>query len=486
MVPAGALRVGLYERPVTVSATLPSGLLVLVIRAVLTQGRGTLATGSPYRVPIPAGAVLGSKVTQPPTSNNAPSASSPSSPTTLLSSPSPGACPSGDTGEFPHCEPPAPSRDKGSTLAPGGTLTEGDYLESNGGKYKLIMQSDGNLVLYQEGTALWSSSTAGNPGSYAIMQGEGNLVLYDGTTSIWNSSTWGFSGAYLVLQSEGNLVMYQDGHPVWDWASGYLGDEPNQWTLEPGAYLLSPNHEYELVMQSSDGNLVLYHDGQALWSSGTAGEPGSYAVMQSDGNFVIYKPQGGPWSTGTAGHPGAFLRVQNDDNVVVYDSGTALWDWGSGLLGGGGGGGGGDGGGPTAAETSAVSWATGQLNSTAWGELCLTFVQDAYLDGAGINLESLTTGVTYDEYTDPEDVWGHTSSGTTGSGTPPYGALVFFDAKPGYNREEFSHVTIMGSGGEMISTPDAFDENSVHYETLEQEVHSGAWAAYAGWWLPDG
>jgi hypothetical protein len=572
----------------TISATLPSGLSVLVIRVVLTQGHLTLATGSARRVPIPASAVLGVKVTQPGTGTTTAPASSPSPATTFPSNPSPQpACPSGDTGEFPNCEPPPPNPDKGSTLAAGGTLTEGEYLESNGGQYKLIMQGDGNLVLYHKGTALWSSETGGNPGSYAVMEGEGNLVVYDGTTAKWNSSTWGFPGAYLslqeegnlvvyqdghpvwdwgsgflgnelnqwkleagayllspnheyelvmqssdgnlvlyhngqalwstqtggnsgsyavmqgegnfvvydgsnatwnsgtwgfpgaylVLQNEGNLVLYQDGHPIWDWGSGYLGDELNQWKLEPGAYLLSPNHEYELVMQSSDGNLVLYHNGQALWSSQTGGEPGSYAVMQSDGNFVIYKPHSGPWSTGTSGHPGALLRVQNDSNVVVYDGDTPLWDWGSGLLGGGGG--------PTAAETAAVTWAAGQIGSTSYYDRCLAFVQVAYQD-AGLNIPPLTNYGAFNSNTYPQQVWddGFNSGSTGGSNTtPPYGALVFFNDPSDY---EFSHVTIMGSGGEMISSPDAFDESAVHYETLAQAADSGAYATYVGWWLPDG
>jgi len=463
----------------TVSARLPSGLSALVVRVVLIRGRLTLATGSARRVPIPVGAVLGVKITQPATSTTLPPATSPSPTTTFPSSSSPQpACPSGDTGDFPNCEPPAPNPDKGSTLAAGGALTEGDYLESDGGQYKLIMQGDGNLVLYQEGKALWSSETGGHPGSYAVMQGEGNLVVYDGATATWNSSTWGFSGAHLALQNEGNLVIYQDGHPVWDWGSGYLGNELNQWKLEPGAYLLSPNHEYELIMQSSDGNLVLYHDGQALWSSQTGGEPGSYAVMQGDGNFVIYKPHSGPWSTGTAGHPGAFLRVQNDGNVVVYDGGTALWDWGSGLLGGGGG--------PTAAETAAVNWAVARIGSTSFYDLCLTFVQDAYQDGTGLNIQPLTKYGAFNSNTYPQQVWDDGfNSGTTGGSntTPPYGALVFFNDPSDY---EYSHVTIMGSGGEMIASPDAFDESAVHYETLEQAAHSGAYAAYVGWWLPDG
>ena len=140
----------------------------------------------------------------------------------------------------------------------------------------------------------------------------------------------------------------------------------------------------------------------------------------------------------------------------------------------------------TTAETNAVNWAVGQIGSTAWPGLCLPFVQAAYEDGASINLEDLTSGVTYNADTDPEDVWGHTTAGTTGTGTPPYGALVFFNAKPGYDPEDYSHVAIMGANGKVISTPDAVDESAVHYETLAQHADSGAYDTYVGWWLPDG
>ena len=147
------------------------------------------------------------------------------------------------------------------------------------------MQGDGNLVLYQgavscptascSGDALWNSGTGGSD-AYATMQSDGNLVIYDNGNAVWNSSTWGFSGDYLQLQDDSNLVIYAFGHPIWDWGTGYIGDQLNGWTLQPGAYLLSPNHQYELIMQG-DGNLVLYQgtvscpnascSGDALWNS---------------------------------------------------------------------------------------------------------------------------------------------------------------------------------------------------------------------------
>src|ERR1700683_2765612 len=139
----------------------------------------------------------------------------------------------------------------------------------------------------------------------------------------------------------------------------------------------------------------------------------------------------------------------------------------------------------TPAETDAVNWAVGQIGSISWGDQCLSFVQTAY-DHGGINIQNDTSGGTWNSNTDPEDVWGHTTTGTTGTGQPPYGALVFFNAKSGYDPEDYSHVTIMGANGEMISTNDAYNENDVHYETLAQEQGSGAYATYVGWWLPDG
>ncbi|MGN6275547.1 MAG: NlpC/P60 family protein [Solirubrobacterales bacterium] len=218
----------------------------------------------------------------------------------------------------------------------GWELEPGAYLRSRNHEYKLVMQGDGNLVLYRGGTALWASNTVGDGGAYAIMQGDGNLVIYKDGVAKWNSNTSGFPGAHLQLQDDSNAVIYQAGHPIWDWGSGYLGNQLNGWKLEPGAYLLSPNHTLRLIMQG-DGNLVLYHGGTALWSSGTNGYPGAIAIMQPDGNFVVYSGGVARWNSGTAGFPGSDLLLQDDSNVVIYHGATAIWDWGSGKLVGGGG-----------------------------------------------------------------------------------------------------------------------------------------------------
>jgi hypothetical protein len=160
--------------------------------------------------------------------------------------------------------------------------------------------------------------------------------VYNGGEAKWNTVTWGFPGAYLQLQDDGNLVLYQDGHAIWTYGSGYKGQILNPGEdLQPGACLLSPDHEYELIMQG-DGNLVLYHGGTALWSSQTSG-PGNDAAMQTDGNFVVYNGGTARWNSTTSGSGGAYLQLQDDSNLVIYQSGTALWDWESGKIGGAGG-----------------------------------------------------------------------------------------------------------------------------------------------------
>lgn len=86
-----------------------------------------------------------------------------------------------------------------------------DTLSSNNGKFKLIMQSDSDLVLYDvssNNTAIWDTGTTGQDVEFCVMQGDGNLVLYrpDGQP-VWASNTAGNPGAFLKVQNDGNMVI---------------------------------------------------------------------------------------------------------------------------------------------------------------------------------------------------------------------------------------------------------------------------------------
>jgi hypothetical protein len=66
----------------------------------------------------------------------------------------------------------APTAYTGDTLSQGASLTANKQLTSASGKYVLIMQGDGNLVVYVEGKAIWNSGTmqAGNVLVMQVMQ----------------------------------------------------------------------------------------------------------------------------------------------------------------------------------------------------------------------------------------------------------------------------------------------------------------------------
>ncbi len=104
-------------------------------------------------------------------------------------------------------------------LNPGELLRTEQQITSANGQYRLIMQRDGNLVLYDDARRqlLWESNTQGQRVERVIMQRDGNLVLYlrNGQPA-WASNTSGKPGSYLLIQNDGNMVIYQ---PQGVWAS---------------------------------------------------------------------------------------------------------------------------------------------------------------------------------------------------------------------------------------------------------------------------
>jgi hypothetical protein len=133
--------------------------------------------------------------------------------------------------DVPYCckEPTAPAKPPaqtgaGNSLAKGQSLLPGQKRVSSDGRFSLIYQGDGNLVLYRlaDGAALWSTGTAGAGAGVTAMQSDGNLVVYDkGGAARWASKT-GASADRLFVQDDGNLVIRDAaGQPLW--ASGTGG-----------------------------------------------------------------------------------------------------------------------------------------------------------------------------------------------------------------------------------------------------------------------
>ncbi|WP_328954675.1 hypothetical protein OHV13_23245 [Kitasatospora purpeofusca] len=77
---------------------------------------------------------------------------------------------------------------------------------------QLVMQTDGNLVINQNGKGtVWASGTYGC-GYKAVMQSDGNLVVYDvNNHPCWSTGTFGHPHARLTVTDAGAVVIHWDG-----------------------------------------------------------------------------------------------------------------------------------------------------------------------------------------------------------------------------------------------------------------------------------
>lgn len=94
-------------------------------------------------------------------------------------------------------------------------MRAGDVIYSPNGSKRLVLQGDGNLVVYRGNTPLWHTRTSGNNGAYLVSQFDGNIVLYSAagrplwfTGSRWVNAASGNEGYQLMVQNDGNLVNY--------------------------------------------------------------------------------------------------------------------------------------------------------------------------------------------------------------------------------------------------------------------------------------
>ncbi|MCP4810724.1 MAG: peptidoglycan DD-metalloendopeptidase family protein [Proteobacteria bacterium] len=102
-------------------------------------------------------------------------------------------------------------------------LFANEGIESCDGRFTLLMQDDGNLVLYKNGSgALWNAGTHGNAGAAAVLQADGNLVVYSAWgTALWWSGTDGHPNTIMWVSDNGDLVIYDGWDVVWNSGTGW-------------------------------------------------------------------------------------------------------------------------------------------------------------------------------------------------------------------------------------------------------------------------
>jgi len=104
-----------------------------------------------------------------------------------------------------------------SILPPGQMLKRGQEIVSPNGRFRAVLQTDSNFVIYDGSRPLRAWGQNGT--DRAFMQSDGNFVLYAGGQVKWASDTNGNGGARLVMQDDGNLVVYAPGGSRALWGS---------------------------------------------------------------------------------------------------------------------------------------------------------------------------------------------------------------------------------------------------------------------------
>lgn len=123
----------------------------------------------------------------------------------------------------------------GDHIKPGSSLKSCQGLQSPDKNTILVMQSYGNLVIYDKvsGKALWSTNTGYKNGKLPFRfqyQTDGNLVLYDAVDKpIWSSNTHDKASTRFAVENDANAVIYNDVNtlnytgqiPIWSYKGTY-------------------------------------------------------------------------------------------------------------------------------------------------------------------------------------------------------------------------------------------------------------------------
>jgi hypothetical protein len=129
-------------------------------------------------------------------------------------------------------------------LDSGSELQVGDELVSRNGWVRLVLEPNGDLVLYrtQVQRRLWSSGTTGV--DRVRMEANGDLVAASAQGTQWHSDTDGNPGAHAVLGDDGNFAVYDTlENPLW--STGTIQDFHT-----PAVEVVDDNYSYVETSES--------------------------------------------------------------------------------------------------------------------------------------------------------------------------------------------------------------------------------------------
>ncbi len=167
----------------------------------------------------------------------------------------------------------------GDRLQKGEKLEVGGKLTSSNGAYEVVLQDDGNLVLYAGETAVWSTETNGQDVVRAEVQEDGNFVLYTPDKPVWHSDTKGAKDVRLILQDDRNLVLYGFDGPAW--SSNTHTDEA------PPAPKAAPEPEVEVAPAAVEEAAPVAEEAPAPPPPPPPPAPRTYTVVSGDTLWAI-------------------------------------------------------------------------------------------------------------------------------------------------------------------------------------------------------
>ncbi|CAJ1394019.1 unnamed protein product, partial [Effrenium voratum] len=260
------------------------------------------------------------------------------------------------TYEFTYLNVWSPDSFSSDIMKTGETLAANSGLQSPNGMYKLFLQNDANLVIYDiYDRATWSSDTQNkcpNASPELVLQSDGNLVLYCGCSALWAAGTETDSTLcrMVAMQNDGSLAMYNVGNESGVWSSkgsiplGFgASNLSSPDSLAVGQRLVQSYFlQYELSIDAGKPVLREWQKSSIWSSSAGCNSTDSFAhlKMQEDGNLVLYCDEGNtisPWASDTADTsleklsgvnvlsllPNGNLRIVNKRGEVSWTSGSA-------------------------------------------------------------------------------------------------------------------------------------------------------------------
>jgi len=104
-------------------------------------------------------------------------------------------------------------------MAPGDSLVEGERLVSPDYSHYFTVSPDGRAALFNSlGQKIWTFGVAAAPDATVVMQTNGELVVASEGSAVWSSHTTA-EGASLILTDGGELQIVLDGAVLWSSAS---------------------------------------------------------------------------------------------------------------------------------------------------------------------------------------------------------------------------------------------------------------------------